>query len=90
MIEDLYDIENILSQNDDLLIISENAPSEPMNVYLKFIWEEDKKFINIIPIKNLQFNSNQIRIDLNAFENGIYLLEIQTENTVLTKKIIKK
>ena len=40
--------------------------------------------------KNLQFNSNQIRIDLNAFENGIYLLEIQTENTVLTKKIIKK
>ena len=56
MIEDLYDIENILSENDDLLIISENAPSEPMNVYLKFIWEEDKKFINIIPIKNLQFN----------------------------------
>ena len=40
--------------------------------------------------KNLQFNSNQIKIDLNAFENGIYLLEIQTDYTVLTKKIIKK
>ncbi len=56
IIEDLYDIENILTDNDDLLIISENNPSEPINIYLKHIWESEKKYINIISLKNLQYN----------------------------------
>tara|TARA_Y100000992_G_scaffold12014_1_gene7258 strand:- start:447 stop:1106 length:660 start_codon:yes stop_codon:yes gene_type:complete len=56
ILDDLYEIENILSENDDLLIISENNPSEPINVYLKHIWESEKKYINIISLKNLQYN----------------------------------
>lgn len=56
MIEDLYDIENILTDNDDLLIISENSPSDPLNTYLKHIWEQENKFINIISFKHLQYN----------------------------------
>lgn len=56
MIEDLYDIENILTDNDDLLIICENPPSDPLNTYLKHIWEQENKFINIISYKHLQYN----------------------------------
>ncbi len=56
MVEDLFDIEMILSQNDDLLIICENNPSDPINLYLKQLWEQEKRFINIIPISNLQYN----------------------------------
>uniref|UniRef100_A0A6C0AVJ5 RNA polymerase subunit H/Rpb5 C-terminal domain-containing protein n=1 Tax=viral metagenome TaxID=1070528 RepID=A0A6C0AVJ5_9ZZZZ len=56
IIEDLYEIENILTEEDDLLIISENNPSEPINIYLKHIWESENKFINIISVKNLQYN----------------------------------
>jgi len=56
IIEDLYEIEGILTEGDDLLIISENNPSEPINVYLKHIWESENKFINIISVKNLQYN----------------------------------
>lgn len=56
ILDDLYEIENILSDKDDLLIISENNPSEPINIYLKHIWESEKKYINIISLKNLQYN----------------------------------
>ena len=56
MIEDLYDIENILTDDDDLLIICENPPSDPLNTYLKHIWEQENKFINIISFKHLQYN----------------------------------
>lgn len=56
ILDDLYEIENILSDNDDLLIISENNPSEPINIYLKHIWESEKKYINIISLKHLQYN----------------------------------
>ena len=56
MIEDLFEIEKILTENDDLLIISENPPSEPINIYLKHIWSQENKYINIISIKHLQYN----------------------------------
>jgi DNA-directed RNA polymerase subunit H (RpoH/RPB5) len=56
IMEDLYDIENVLSDKDDLLIISENNPSEPINIYLKHIWESEGKYINIISLKHLQYN----------------------------------
>lgn len=55
-IEDLYDIEKVLNNKDDLLIISENSPSEPINNYLKHIWEQENKYINIIATANLQYN----------------------------------
>tara|TARA_B100000886_G_scaffold106371_1_gene70920 strand:+ start:6783 stop:7442 length:660 start_codon:yes stop_codon:yes gene_type:complete len=56
IIEDLYDIENILSNNDDLLIISELPNSEPINVFLKHVWDTEGKYINIVSLKALQYN----------------------------------
>lgn len=74
IIEDLYDIENVLTNEDDLLIISENNPSEPINIYLKHIWESEKKFINIISVKNLQYNI----LEHNLVPNHKILNEEQT------------
>jgi hypothetical protein len=35
-----------------------------------------------------KFNSNQLQIDLSAFENGIYLLEISDDKNTEIKKVL--
>ena len=55
-IEDLYNLENILTLNDDLIIIIKDEPNDTIIRLLKDIWEQDGIFIIIINIKRLQFN----------------------------------
>ena len=55
-IEDLYNLENILTLNDDLIIIIKDEPNDTLIKLLKDIWEQDNIFITIINIKRLQFN----------------------------------
>jgi hypothetical protein len=39
--------------------------------------------------RTYSFENRQVELDLSAFENGFYLLQIQTDNELLFKKIIK-
>ena len=55
-IDDLYNLENILNHNDDLIIIIKDEPNETLIRFLKDIWEQDKIYIRIFNIKRLQFN----------------------------------
>ena len=55
-IEDLYTLEEILTPNDDLIIIMKDAPNDTLHKLLKDIWEHDQIFISIFYIKNLLFN----------------------------------
>jgi DNA-directed RNA polymerase subunit H len=55
-IEDLYNLEKILSEKDDLIIIIKDEPNETLNRNLVDIWEHEKIYIRIINIKRLQFN----------------------------------
>ena len=55
-IDDLYNLEKLLTIKDDLIIISKDEPNETLNRYLTDIWEHDKIYIRIINIKRLQFN----------------------------------
>jgi DNA-directed RNA polymerase subunit H (RpoH/RPB5) len=55
-IEDLYNLETILTLNDDLIIIIKSEPNETLIRLLKDIWEQDGIFIIIINIQRLQFN----------------------------------
>jgi DNA-directed RNA polymerase subunit H len=56
MIDDLFNIEEILTKNDTLFIIVKDAVNETLMNELKHIWEQDKIFIVIQPLKRLQFN----------------------------------
>jgi hypothetical protein len=40
-------------------------------------------------VKTYTFNQSNVEVDLSAFENGLYLLQIQTNTNLLHKKIIK-
>lgn len=55
-VEDLFNIEQILSKDDDLIIVVKDQPNETIIKTLQQIWFSDKQFIIIWNIKNLQFN----------------------------------
>ena len=56
MIDDLFNIEEVLTKNDTLFIVVKDEVNETLTNALKHIWEQDKIFIIIQNIKRLQFN----------------------------------
>jgi len=56
MIDDLFNLEEILKKNDTLFIIIKDDINETLTNELKQIWERDGIFIVIESIKRLQFN----------------------------------
>lgn len=56
LIEDLYDIENILEKKDTLMIVSNEEPNDTINNKVKYLFDSDQIFIVIHYIKRLQFN----------------------------------
>jgi DNA-directed RNA polymerase subunit H len=56
MIDDLFNLEQILTKDDTLFIIIKDEVNETLTNELKHIWEKDGIFIVIENIKRLQFN----------------------------------
>jgi DNA-directed RNA polymerase subunit H (RpoH/RPB5) len=56
MIDDLFNLEEILKKDDTLFIIIKDEINETLTNELKHIWETDGIFIVIENIKRLQFN----------------------------------
>jgi DNA-directed RNA polymerase subunit H (RpoH/RPB5) len=56
IIEDLYEIENILTKQDTLVIIIDEEPNDAIIEKIKYIYERDGIFVVIHNIKRLQFN----------------------------------
>ena len=61
MIDDLFNLEQILTKDDTLFIIIKEDMNETLINELKHIWEKDGIFIVIQNIKRLQFNILQHR-----------------------------
>lgn len=55
-IDDLYNLEQVLSKNDTLIIVIKQEPHEPLLNILKHIWEQEGIFIMIYNLERLQFN----------------------------------
>jgi DNA-directed RNA polymerase subunit H (RpoH/RPB5) len=56
MIDDLFNLEEILTKDDTLFIITKDEMNETIISELKHIWEKDRIFIVIENIKRLQYN----------------------------------
>lgn len=56
MVEELFDIEQILTKTDELLIITKNEPNETLLTHLETLWLVKKIYVNIISITRLSFN----------------------------------
>jgi DNA-directed RNA polymerase I, II, and III subunit RPABC1 len=55
-IDDLFNIENILTKNDDLIIIIKEEPNDTIEKIIKQYWLKENIYISIINIKRLQYN----------------------------------
>lgn len=56
IIDSLFNIEQILDKNDELIIISKDEPNETLEKLQRSIYEHDNIYFNIINIERLQFN----------------------------------
>ena len=56
IVDSLFHIEQVLSQNDELVIITKDEPNETLQKLQRSLFEHDKIYINIISIQRLQFN----------------------------------
>ena len=56
IIEDLFEIENILTKNDTLVIITDEQPNDTIINKIKYLFDKDGIFVVIHNIKRLQFN----------------------------------
>lgn len=56
MIEDLFHLENILTKEDDLIIIINDEPNDTLIKTIKDIWTQENIYLSLINIKRLQFN----------------------------------
>lgn len=55
-IDDLYNLEEVLSKGDTLIIVIKQEPNEPLLNILRQIWEQDGIFIIVYNLERLQFN----------------------------------
>ena len=56
MIDDLFNLEETLKKEDNLVIINKDEINETLMNLVKHIWEQDGIYVVIINIKRLQFN----------------------------------
>ena len=55
-IEERYNVEQVLTKDDDFAIVIYDKPNDTLIQLLKYIWEQDRIFITIFSIKYTQFN----------------------------------
>jgi len=55
-IEDLFQLEEVLTKKDELIIIVKDEPNEPIIKTVKHIWQQEGTLITLYNIKRLQFN----------------------------------
>ena len=56
LIDDLYVYTDTLSKDDCLYVITDNEPNDSLINYIKYVYENDSRFIVVQFIKRLQFN----------------------------------
>lgn len=55
-IEDLFHLEDVLTKQDELIIIVKDEPNEPIIKTIKHIWKQEGALVTLYCIKRLQFN----------------------------------
>ena len=56
VIEDLYSIENVLTKQDTLIIVTEDEPNDTITTKMKYLYDHDGIFVVIHNINRLQYD----------------------------------
>jgi DNA-directed RNA polymerase subunit H (RpoH/RPB5) len=85
MIDDLFNVEEVLTKTDTLLIVVKDEVNETLINTLKHIWEQDKIFIIIQSLKRLQFNLlNHILVPSHRILSIPETLQIRTRYNIMS------
>jgi DNA-directed RNA polymerase subunit H (RpoH/RPB5) len=86
MIDDLFNLEEILTKEDTLFIIIKDEANETIINELKHIWEKDGIFIVVENIKRLQFNIlNHVLVPEHTIMNDNEVQEIMKKYNIKNK-----
>ena len=89
MIEDLFNVEQILTKDDTLFIIIKDDMNETLTNKLIHLWEADGIFIVMINIKRLQFNIlNHALVPEHIVLNNAKVDEVMKKYNILNKNHI--
>ena len=89
MIEDLFNVEQILTKDDTLFIIIKDDMNETLTNKLIHLWEADGIFIVMINIKRLQFNIlNHALVPEHIVLNNAKVDEVMKKYNILSKNHI--
>jgi DNA-directed RNA polymerase subunit H len=86
MIDDLFNLEEILTKDDTLFIISKDEMNETIINELKHIWEKDGIFIVIENIKRLQYNI----LDHTLVPEHVIINDSEIDEVMKTYNIVNK
>lgn len=86
-ITDLYENSQVLSQQDMLVIVSNDEPNEKLQLYLTNLYENTKRslFVTVLNIRRLQFNVLQHELQ----PREIHILTAAEKNDLFTKLNIR-
>jgi DNA-directed RNA polymerase subunit H (RpoH/RPB5) len=85
MIDDLFNVEEVLNKNDILMIVVKDEVNETLVNTLKHIWEQDKIFIIIQNLKRLQFNIlKHILVPPHRILNDMEILAVKTRYNIMS------
>ena len=84
MIDDLFMVEEVLTKRDTLLIVVKDEVNETMLNAVKHIWESEKIFIVLQPLKRLQFNIlNHILVPFHRVLTAAEKISIKTRYNIV-------
>lgn len=85
MIDDLFNVEEVLKKTDTLLIVVKDEVNETIVNTLKHLWEQDKIFIIIQSLKRLQFNIlNHILVPPHRILSLSETIQIRTRYNIMS------
>jgi len=88
MIDDLFMVEEVLTKQDTLLIIIKEEINDRMINTVKHIWESEKIFIILQPLKRLQFNLlNHILVPPHRVLSESEKIAIKTKYNIITDNL---
>ncbi len=87
IIDDLFNIEQILNKKDTLLIVVKDEVNDTMQNTIKHIWEKDGIFVIIISLKRLQFNIlNHVLVPPHRVLSQDELIQIKKKYNIINDK----
>ena len=87
IVEDLFNLENLLDKKDDLIIIIKDEPNDTLLETIKNIWMSENIYISLLNIKRLQYNVlKHVMVPKHTILNNDEILAMKKKYNILNNE----